>query len=65
MEYCEKHELSNCGVCHPPPKAKYPRKGIWFVAKYGGQCYECGEWYQVRDRIRATGEGGYLCSGCG
>lgn len=39
--------------------------GRWFTAAYPGDCAECGEEIYEGDQIRANGEGGYLCSGCG
>lgn len=37
----------------------------WFTAAYPGRCSVCDERIEPEDRIRADGEGGYLCADCG
>jgi hypothetical protein len=39
--------------------------GPWFTAQYEGTCTGCLEVIDPGDTIRASGEGGYLCEGCG
>jgi hypothetical protein len=41
------------------------RIGKWFKSGYEGRCENCDTEYQPGDRIRASGEGGYLCTVCG
>ncbi len=68
MAYCI-HDLDSaaCGTCNPlVRKASAPELwGSWFGAAYGGECEGCGDGIAPGDRIRADGEGGYLCSACG
>ena len=40
-------------------------KGPWFEARYDGGCGGCDGEIPEGDRIRADGEGGYLCETCG
>jgi hypothetical protein len=40
--------------------------GPWFLAAYStGECAECSEPISEGDEIRADGDGGWLCAGCG
>lgn len=39
--------------------------GPWFEAQYEGECAGCWCALDPGDRIRADGEGGYLCDQCG
>jgi hypothetical protein len=39
--------------------------GPWFEARYEGECAGCWCFIDEGDRIRADGEGGYLCEDCG
>jgi hypothetical protein len=39
--------------------------GPWFDAAYPGRCQDCDERIEPGGRIRADGEGGYLCAECG
>jgi hypothetical protein len=39
--------------------------GPWFYAAYSGECAGCWCIIDEGDLIRADGEGGYLCEGCG
>lgn len=39
--------------------------GPWFFARFGGDCDGCGDLICEGDRIRADGEGDYLCEVCG
>ena len=42
------------------------RFGPWFSAIYPGRCSgPCDGRIETEDRIRADGDGGYLCSDCG
>ena len=40
-------------------------KGPWFGAQYAGACDGCGDSIEEGNSIRADGEGGYECRGCG
>lgn len=39
--------------------------GPWFNASYPGECAGCWGVIDPGDRIRADGEGGYVCEDCG
>ena len=39
--------------------------GPWFPARFDSECDECGSAIDQGDRIRADGEGGYVCEPCG
>ena len=41
------------------------RPGPWFPARFDSECDECGDPIDEGDEIRADGEGGYACKGCG
>ena len=60
-------EVSSCAHCRKlpdrPPELR--RLGRPFAAAYAGRCTDCDERFDVGDRIRADGEGGYLCADCG
>lgn len=68
---CEVTELlvSQCGHCTgrtgDEGTGEKRDLGPWFGARYAGKCADCGERFGMQDRIRADGEGGYLCAGCG
>jgi hypothetical protein len=68
MAYCI-HDLDPlaCGTCTPPASRSPVQElfGPWFDAGYGGECDGCGDDIASGDRIRADGEGGWLCSICG
>lgn len=64
------HELDprTCSVCSGrdrEPPAGPANFGPWFSSMYPGKCAGCGDEFGVRDRIRADGDGGYLCGSCG
>lgn len=66
--YCERTDLlvSACAHCRGVPDIA-PRPGVLgplFEARFGGGCSECGGGIRAGDRIRADGDGGYLCAGC-
>lgn len=42
-----------------------PELGPWFAAGYRSYCSDGGEVISPGERIRADGQGGYLCSFCG
>jgi hypothetical protein len=66
---CELTDLlvSQCGHCRPPAEPPPPELdvGPWFAAGYPGRCSLGEETIREGDRIRADGEGGYLCRACG
>jgi AAA domain-containing protein/UvrD-like helicase family protein len=70
MPRCEKHDLdlASCADCRPRP-VRSPRSsrryGPWFEASYEGECAGCGDDILAGDRIRADGDGGWLCTDCG
>lgn len=39
--------------------------GPWFPARFDSECDGCGDPIDEGDQIRADGEGGYVCEGCG
>jgi hypothetical protein len=39
--------------------------GPWFAARLAGRCAGCRAGVAEGDRIRADGQGGYLCEPCG
>lgn len=39
--------------------------GPWFEAQYEGECAGCWDQIDPGDRVRADGEGTYLCEDCG
>lgn len=64
------HELDPrmCSVCSGrdrEPPADPANFGPWFSAAYPGRCSGCDKRTGTEDRIRADGEGGYLCEDCG
>jgi hypothetical protein len=64
------HDLSpaSCAVCNGADKrlrAERPERGRWFFARYDGECSDCAGGFETGQRIRADGDGGYLCAGCG
>lgn len=73
MSYCgHLIERSTCGDCSPRPAARQvPARsepagyGPWFPASYEGECDGCGGDIMPGDRIRADGQGGWLCEECG
>ena len=58
-------EVTGCahcrGITETPPVVDL---GPWFSAAYQGRCSACGDVFQVFDRIRADGDGGYLGECC-
>lgn len=67
---CEVTELlvSACSHCRPPaepPARDSENYGPWITARYPGRCSGCDGRIREDDKIRADGEGGWLCSGCG
>jgi hypothetical protein len=71
-EWCI-HDLpaGTCSECtgrgEEQPEAPDPSGyGPWFSAAYPGRCSgPCDRRIEAEDRIRADGDGGYLCSDCG
>jgi hypothetical protein len=69
-EVC-RHELiiGHCAVCNPrSPQAEFSQPaeyGPWFAARFDSECDDCGGDITEGDRIRADGEGGYVCESCG
>lgn len=65
------HDLdpASCAVCNGAQKraqaAERPVRGPWFTAQYEGTCRDCDGEILPGDTIRASGDGGYLCEGCG
>jgi hypothetical protein len=64
------HDLdpASCAVCNGAEKrtaAEGAPRGPWFTAQYPGACSGCGDGIEPGDEIRASGEGGWLCEGCG
>jgi hypothetical protein len=64
-------EQDACADCRPRPvpalrvhgdPALY---GSWFLAAYDGECDGCGGEIMADDRIRADGQDGWICEGCG
>jgi hypothetical protein len=39
--------------------------GPWFDARFDSECDCCGDDITEGDRIRADGDGGYICDECG
>lgn len=69
---CELTELpvDQCAHCRPPeteaPRNPFAVLGPWFEAGHDSDCDgTCGGEIKAGDMIRADGEGGYLCQGCG
>jgi len=69
-----RHELlvEQCADCRPAPApdpfdepAERPGRAVWFEARYGGTCCECGDRFDPGDTIRAAGGGEYECADCG
>jgi hypothetical protein len=70
-----RHELivDQCGLCSPraesgapdPFSSPGPVAGLWFAARYAGECSRCGDWFAEGEEIQADGEGGYLARCCG
>lgn len=64
------HDLdpATCGVCNGAEKrtsaAERPERGPWFFARFDGTCSDCGDGFDAGQKIRADGEGGYLCEDC-
>lgn len=70
VERCDLTELPKvmCAHClgHTEQQPDRPGQlGPWFDAAYESLCSGCGWGIEPGDRIRADGEGGYLCEGCG
>jgi len=69
MTRCEVTELevSGCAHCRKLPDAppEIRSLGPFFAAAYPGRCSDCDGYFGDGDRIRADGEGGYLCTDCG
>jgi hypothetical protein len=67
------HELdpAGCAVCNGAEKraaAQNAEPGVygpWFTARHPGMCAGCFEDIEPGDKIRADGDGCYLCSDCG
>jgi hypothetical protein len=61
--------LASCAVCNGAEKRtaeeERPERGAWFSARYGGTCSDCRDGFAAGQKIRADGEGGYLCEDCG
>ena len=58
----------SCIDCNPVPAARIPVPelwGPWFTAGYDSSCAGCGDGILAGDKIRADGQGGYLCESCG
>ena len=49
----------------PVPRPDPAGFGPWFDARLHGRCAGCVEPIVPGDRIRADGEGSYLCDSCG
>lgn len=49
----------------PDPPREDRTLGRPFAAAFPGRCVDCDEPFSEGDRIRADGDGGYVCSGCG
>lgn len=69
---CELTELlvSDCAHCRGLPDPEQAAEadgelGPWFTAGLPGACSGCGGRIYPGDRIRATGDGGYLAQCCG
>lgn len=76
---CDKWDLpvSSCGHCNGAVRREQAQErgeqagrsegwGVWFTAGRHGRCAgPCDEPVKPGDRIRADGEGGYLCEVCG
>jgi hypothetical protein len=69
-----RHELlvEQCADCRPAPAvdplsdpAERPHRAVWFEARYGGTCCECGDRFDAGDAIRSVGMGEYECANCG
>lgn len=66
-------EAAACADCSPrvaaflaqPAGTPARDYGPWFSASFGGGCDGCGGEICAGDRIRADGEGGWLCEECG
>jgi hypothetical protein len=63
-------ERDTCGDCLPRPVARPYRGdpvqyGPWFIATYDGECDGCDSAIWAGDRIRADGQGGWICEDCG
>jgi hypothetical protein len=68
--FCERELLpkSQCAHCRGTPAEDPGRDldvGRWFEAMHPGRCSLGEEQIRPGDRIRADGEGGYLCRRCG
>jgi hypothetical protein len=62
--------VSQCAHCieartQPAPAAVHRDLGPWFTAAYDGDCADCCGAIEPGDRIRADGDGGWLCEDCG
>ncbi|MEU4367530.1 hypothetical protein [Micromonospora chersina] len=63
---CTVTELLVSACSHCRPAAEEPsRLGPWISATYRGRCGNCGTTIEELDDIRADGDGGWLCFGCG
>lgn len=57
---------ATCAHCRKLPDPTGDRNlGRPFTAAYAGRCADCDEPFDVGDRIRADGEGGYVGPCCG
>jgi hypothetical protein len=74
LDRCEKTDMLRSGCAHCTGRTGSPEPrvsdregwGPWFTAQLHGRCAgPCDEHIHPDDRIRADGEGGYLCEECG
>lgn len=65
----EREACADCGARETgqrlPVPAGRPDRGPWITASYDGSCAGCGDDIMPGDQIRADGNGGWLCAGCG
>lgn len=67
--WCEKFDMPAIGCAHCTGRTGEPewtaedraKWGPWFEARHPGRCSACDTRIHEGDRIRADGEGGYLC----
>jgi hypothetical protein len=55
--------ITQCAHCRPAPAGQ--EFGPWFPAAYEGDCAGCDGAIEPGDRIRADGQGSWLCEDCG